>query len=98
MPTRKSLKRATGTKATGATVSAKGLASLEEVASEGTGEDGGAEVVFKESGFIKPEMMSCEDESGKIKSSMDGNLGETRGMAGLPSLISTPTHFHGETV
>jgi hypothetical protein len=45
------------------------LASLEEVASEGTGEDGGAEVVFKESGFIKPEMMSCEDESGKIKSS-----------------------------
>jgi hypothetical protein len=59
----------TGTKATGATVSTKALVSVEEVASEGTGEDGGAEAAFKESGSIKLETMSCEDETGKSKSS-----------------------------
>jgi hypothetical protein len=68
-PTRKSRKQGTGTKATGATVSTKALVSLEEVASEGTGEDGGSEAAFKESGVIKSETMSCEDESGKSKSS-----------------------------
>jgi hypothetical protein len=45
------------------------LVSLEEVASEGTGEDGGSEAAFKESGSIKLETMSCEDESGKSNSS-----------------------------
>jgi hypothetical protein len=68
-PTRKSRKQGTGTKARGVTVSTKALVSLEEVASEGSGEDGGSEAAFKESGSIKLETMSCEDEAGKGKSS-----------------------------
>jgi hypothetical protein len=74
-----------------ATVSAKRLASLEEVPSEGTGEDGGAEVAFKESGFMKPEVTSYEHESEKIKSSGWKFGGDTgHGTVTIPDQYAPP--------